>query len=45
MSEIFVEKKWILLDNNCTYVEEYDPLNPFISAMNSPQDDYFVYAK
>ncbi len=45
MSEIFVENKWILLDNNCTYVEEYDPLNPFISAMNSPQDDYFVYAK
>jgi len=45
MSEIFVENKWILLDNNCTYVEEYDPLNPFISAMNSPQDDYFVFAK
>ncbi len=45
MSEIFVENKWILLDNNCTYVEEYDPLNPFIFAMNSPQDDYFVYAK
>ena len=45
MSEIFVENKWTLLDNNCTYVEEYNPLNPFISAMNSPQDDYFVYAK
>jgi hypothetical protein len=45
MSEIFVENKWILLDNNCTYVKGYDPLNPFISAMNSPQDDYFVYAK
>jgi hypothetical protein len=45
MSEVYVENKWILLDNNCTYVEEYNPLNPFISAMNSPQDDYFVYAK
>lgn len=45
MSEIYVENKWILLDNNCTYVEEYDPLNPFISAMYSWQDDYFVYAK
>jgi len=28
-----------------THVEEYDPLTPYISAMNSPRDDYFVYAK
>jgi len=45
MSEIYVENRWILLDNNCTYVKEYNPVNPYISAMNSPQDDYFVYAK
>lgn len=44
MSEIFAESKWILLDNNCTYVEEYDAMNPFINS-NNPQDDYFVYAK
>jgi len=45
MSEIFVNNQWILLDNNCTYVEDYDYLNPFISTMNSNPDDYFVYAK
>jgi hypothetical protein len=45
MSEIFVENKWILFDNNGTYIKEYNPLNPFISAVNSSQDDYFVFAK
>lgn len=45
MSEIFVEGKWILLDNNCTYVEDYDPLNPFISKMHRPTAGYFVFAK
>ena len=44
MSEIYVDNKWILLDNNCTYVEEYDNNNPFISSI-SQQDDYFVFAK
>ena len=45
MSEIYVENKWMLLDNNCTYVEEYDTMNPFISTMNTQKKGYFVYAK
>lgn len=45
MSEIYVGGKWILLDNNCTYIEDYDPMNPFISNMYSPSSGYFVFAK
>ena len=45
MSEIYVENRWILLDNNCTYVEEYNYMNPFISKMYRPTAGYFVYAK
>ena len=45
MSEIYINDKWILLDNNCTYVEDYDYLNPFISTMSPLPDDYFVFAK
>ncbi len=45
MSEIFVENKWILLDNNGTYIEEYDCTNPFISKMYRPGAGYFVFAK
>ena len=45
LSEIYVEDKWILLDNNCTYVEEYDFEDPFISKMSRPTNGYFVFAK
>ena len=45
MSEIYVENKWILLDNNGYYVEEYDPLDPFIPVVNHPTNAYFVFAK
>jgi len=45
MSEIYVEGKWILLDNNCTYIEDYDPMNPFISIMYRTSTGYFVFAK
>jgi len=45
MSEIFVEDKWILLDNNGTYIDEYDHTNPFISKMNRMTTGYFVFAK
>ena len=45
MTEIFIEDKWILLDNNCTYVEEYDFMDPFISKMYRPTAGYFVFAK
>lgn len=45
MSEIYVEDKWILLDNNATYIEEYDSTNPFISKMYRPTAGYFVFAK
>lgn len=45
MSEVYVNGKWILLDNNGTYVAEYDPLNPFISKMYRSTAGYFVFAK
>jgi len=44
MSEIFVEGKWILLDNDGTYVEEYDCTDPFIST-RFPSKGLFVFAK
>jgi hypothetical protein len=45
MSEVYVEGKWILLDNNGRYVEEYNPLDPFIPMPGNSADDYFVFAK
>jgi len=45
MSEIYVDDKWILFDNNCTYVEEYDNMNPFIPTTNPHHKDLFVLAK
>ena len=45
MSEVFVEEKWILLDNNGMYVEEYDTSNPFIPISGYSDDAYFVFAK
>ena len=47
MTEVFVSDKWILLDNNCTFVTDYDPLNPYISVMNKNlyPKGLFVYAK
>ena len=42
MSEVYVENKWVLLDNNGSYVYDYDPLNPYINTRNG--DGYFVYA-
>jgi len=44
MSEILVEGKWILLDNDGSYVEEYDPVDPFIST-RFPSRGLFVIAK
>lgn len=45
MSEIYVEGRWILLNNNCTYVENYNPDNPYIPMMDDPSNGYFVFAK
>jgi len=45
MSEVFINGQWILLDNNCTYVNEYDYANPYISVMNSNEKGLFVFAK
>lgn len=45
MSEVYINNKWILLDNNCTYVNEYDYTNPYISVMNSNEKGLFVFAK
>ena len=47
MTEVFVNDNWFLLDNNCTFVSDYNPENPFIPAMNKnlyPQG-LFAYAK
>ena len=45
MSEVYVEGKWILFDNNCTFVEDYDYMNPYISETNNAVKGYFVFAK
>ncbi|MEN8115410.1 MAG: transglutaminase domain-containing protein [Bacteroidota bacterium] len=49
MSEVYVLGKWILLDNNCTYVEDYDVMNPYISTMDKNyqynKQGLFVYTK
>ncbi len=49
MTEIYVSDKWILLDNNCTFVEDYDCMNPFISTTKKEypynQQGLFTYAK
>ena len=45
MSEIYIDNKWILLDNNCTYVVEYDCMNPYIFTKNPNYRDLFVLAK
>jgi hypothetical protein len=45
MSEVYINDKWILLDNNCTYVEEYNYKNPYISTMNQKEKGLFVFAK
>lgn len=44
MSEIHVEGKWILLDNDGTYVEDYNCRDPFISTRH-PSKGLFVFAK
>jgi hypothetical protein len=44
MSEIFVADKWILLDNDGTYVEDYVYDDPFIST-RFPSKGLFVIAK
>lgn len=41
MTEVFVEGKWILLDNTCKYVEDYDPYQPFIWLPGYPSDANF----
>ncbi len=43
MTEVYVLDKWILLDNNGTYVEDYDCLNPYISTRDNK--GLFTYAK
>ena len=49
MTEVYVSDKWILPDNNCTYVVNYDCMNPFISMKDLNYDYYkqgmFIYAK
>ncbi|MCU4176210.1 hypothetical protein [Carboxylicivirga sp. N1Y90] len=45
MSEVFVGGKWILLDNNCSYVDDYDYLNPYISTQDPNESGLFVFTK
>jgi hypothetical protein len=45
MSEVYINNTWILLDNNCTYVSDYDPGNPYIPVMNPNEKGLFVFAK
>ena len=44
MSEILVEGSWILLDNDGSYVEDYDCSDPFISTRFTSRG-LFVFAK
>lgn len=46
MTEVYVEDRWILLDNNCTYVEDYNSMNSFIpTASQESSQGLFTYAK
>ena len=49
MTEVYVSDKWILLDNDGTYVEDYNCMNPFISTTTKRypynQQGLFVYVK
>jgi hypothetical protein len=45
MTEVYVENNWILLDDNCQYVEEYNFMNPFISTVGNSNQGLFVYTK
>ena len=45
LSEVYINNQWILFDNNCTYVMEYDNTNPYISSMNLSEKGLFVFAK
>lgn len=45
MSEVYINNKWILLDNNCTFVSDYDCANPYISVINQNEKGLFVFAK
>jgi len=49
MSEVYVDDRWILVDNNATCVPDYDCLNPFINTQSTDfyynRDGLFVIAK
>jgi len=45
MSEIFVDSSWILLDNNGSYVSDYEHLNAFIPTNNTQVKSLFTLAK
>jgi hypothetical protein len=44
MVEAYVEDQWILVENNGTYVDNYDPYNPYISY-HYQSDGLLTYAK
>lgn len=45
LTEVYVEDNWILLDNNCQFVESYNCMNPFISTADNNDQGLFIYAK
>lgn len=45
MSEVYINNKWILLDNNGSYVDEYDYANPYITGKDPSLWGFFVFAK
>jgi len=45
MSEVYINNKWILLDNNGTYVDEYDYTNPYITGKEPFTWGFLVFAK
>ncbi|MEN8248356.1 MAG: transglutaminase-like domain-containing protein [Bacteroidota bacterium] len=45
LSELYIDGKWILFDNNCTYVDNYDYTNPFVPVTFANQKGLFVVGK
>lgn len=45
MTEVYINQHWILLDNNGQYVDNYDPLNPYIYWKGADSEGLLVIAK
>ena len=45
MSEVYINNKWVLFDNDGSHVEDYDCTNPYISGNNHFEWGFFIFAK